>query len=717
MKITVAFNLRTKDTEEQAERLTQEDVDRLAEAIRELKHDVALVEVSGKPNEVVDKLLDSAPDLIFNVAEGGLGSSHEAFYPGLYEQLQLPFTGGNASLLHLNSDKHLAKTVVGARGIAVPRGVLVTRPNTPLPKDLQFPLIIKPNTEGASRGVTQDSVVETREQCQKRIDDMLKVYPAGLVVEEFIPGKELSVPFLEAFPGKFLGIVEHTFDLKKLKAKYNIYDFEMKQGGERAKAVRVQCPAEISDEEAKRVLQVARQIFSFINCPDSGRVDIRLHQNGTPYFVELNPLTSLNPLGSLMSAAAVRHLSYRDVIKLMIRSASRRYRLGARSNRKISSAPTVAPRATIRELGISIGRFATGPYNAITDVKGVRVGHCTKIEDNVEIPGERGETCIRTGVTAIIPATGNVFERRLVAGGFVLNGVGEMAGLTQVLEWGWMETPILLTNTMSVGKVHSGLITYLARKYPKLGIKTDVVIPIVGETDDSFLNNVRVGLNGTPEVIRALENAKGGVVEQGSVGAGTGMITCDFAGGIGTSSRVLMHEQGGYTLGVLVLSNFGHMRNLTVEGRVVGRELDEKYKDYLFRRTRSYGSIIVVIATDAPLSSSQLNRVAKRAALGLGRAGSHAASVSGEIMIAFSTANRLPRVHEDPKKLLNLRFISDQHVNPIYEATIEATEEAVLNAIFCSHGQTGRENRMAPPIPHDLVLDTLKKGREPRSFH
>lgn len=712
MKITIAYNLRTKMTEEHAELLTQEDLLRLKKAMQELKHDVVAVEVSGKPHEIVAHLLESDPDLIFNVAEGTVGSSREAFYPGLYEQLNLPFTGGNASILHLNLDKQLTKTVVAAHGIAVPKGILVTKDTQYIPTELKYPLFIKPNSEGVSKGISQDSIVETLEQCRARIKEMLVTYPAGLVVEEYIPGKELSLPYLEAYPGRFLPIVEHSFDLEKLGAKYNIYEYEMKQDSERAKAVSVQCPAQISEKEQKRVYHVAKKIFSFMNCSDFGRLDFRLHHDGTPYFIELNPLPSLDPLGSLMTAAKCVDLEYRDVIKYILRSASRRYNLALRAAKRSAGAVArkASSRPTAREKGIITGRFRTGTYNAITDVKGVKVGHYTRIEDNVEVPGVSGTTSIRTGVTAVLPTSGSIFEKRLVAGGFVLNGVGEMSGLTQVMEWGLLETPILLTNTMSVGRVHSGVISYLAKTYPNLGVSTDVAIPVVGETDDSFLNDVRVGSNDPVHVHKAIDAAKSGPVEQGSVGAGTGMITCDFAGGIGTSSRVLAPEDGGYTLGVLVQSNFGHMRNFTVDGKVVGRELDELHgKDS--RRTMSYGSIIVVIATDAPLQSSQLNRIAKRAALGLGRVGSHAASTSGEIIIAFSTANKLPRFQEEPQKFNNVKFIADQFVNPLYECAIEATEEAVLNAIFCSSGMSGRANRMAPAIPHEKVIELLNQGR------
>jgi L-aminopeptidase/D-esterase-like protein len=286
-----------------------------------------------------------------------------------------------------------------------------------------------------------------------------------------------------------------------------------------------------------------------------------------------------------------------------------------------------------------------------------------------------------------------------------------MAGLTQVLEWGWLETPILLTNSLSVGRVHSGVVAHMLKRHPSLGTDSDVVLPVVGETDDSFLNDVRVGINTAQDARDAIAAASSGPVEQGSVGAGTGMISFDFAGGIGTASRTLMIDDGGFNVGVLVLSNFGRMVNLTVDGRVVGRDLDPLLTNGE-RRKRSYGSVIVVVATDAPLLSSQLSRLARRAALGLGRVGSHAASTSGEIVIAFSTANRTLRSPALPSKFLQLRFIADAHVNTLYEAVIEATEAAVLNAIFCSNGMTGRDGRSAPALPQDLVLELLGKGAE-----
>ena len=713
MKITVAYNLRTELSEAEAELLSQHDADRICAALRELGHRVTAAEVSGKPNDIVERLLDSEPDLIFNVAEGTIGSSREAFYPGLYEQLGIPFTGGNASLLHMNLDKHLAKTVVAARDIRVPRGKLVTAADRSVPTDLDYPLIIKPNAEGSSKGITKDSVVETPEECVARVDALLEEYPAGLVVEEFIVGRELSVPFLEAFPGKVLAIVEHTFDLAKLDTKYNVYDYDMKQGGERAKAVGVECPAQLSTSDQQVVETMARRIFAEMSCPDLGRVDVRLRDDGVPFFIELNPLPCLHPDASLMTSARARNLDYKDALRLIVRSAAQRFGLALRRPRAPGGvaleAQAPASRPTARELGICVGRYQAGVFNAITDVEGVRVGHMSRAEDDVRVPGQEGRSSVRTGVTAIVPARRNVFERRLVAGGFVLNGVGEMAGLTQVLEWGWLETPIVLTNSLSVGRVHSGVVADVASRNPKMGTEHDVILPVVGECDDSFLNDVRVGTCDAKDARRALRDARSGPVAQGSVGAGTGMVSFDFAGGVGSASRTLNPDEGGFTIGVLVLSNLGRMRNLTIEGAVVGRHLDTLFPQE-GRRLSSYGSAVVVVATDAPLLSSQLCRLARRAALGLGRVGSHAASTSGEIVIAFSTSNRTPRTAVEPRKLLNLKFIADAYVNGLYEAVIEATEEAVLNAMFCSRGATGRLERTVPAIPQDVVLQRLSRG-------
>jgi D-aminopeptidase len=253
---------------------------------------------------------------------------------------------------------------------------------------------------------------------------------------------------------------------------------------------------------------------------------------------------------------------------------------------------------------------------------------------------------------------------------------------------------------MSVGRVSDAAVQYMLEQFPTIGAKHDVIIPVVGECDDSWLNDVTIGAPTMQDVHRALEAACGGPVEEGSVGAGTGMITCDFAGGIGTSSRRVALQSLECTVGVLVLSNFGKMRDFRVDGVPIGALLASAY-DSDRQRRRSYGSIIAVVATDAPVMSAQLVRVAKRAALGIGRVGSYAAHGSGEIVVAFSTSNLVPR--ESPTMMAELRVLLDSALNPIYQATVEATEEAIVNALSMSSGQTGRDGHEAPALPLDEV--------------
>ncbi|HZD59126.1 MAG TPA: P1 family peptidase [Anaerolineae bacterium] len=709
MRISIAYNLRTKETEEQAELLPQEDVDRLYKALTALRYKVTPVEVSGKPDVVIERILKSEPQLIFNVAEGTIGGTREAFYPALYENLGIPYTGSGPSVLLLDLNKHLAKAVMSAHGITVPKGMLITRHNKSVPSYYRYPLIIKPNSEGSSKGITQKSVVETPEECQARIEELLKDYPEGLLIEEYIKGRELSIPMLELFPDQVLEIVEHKFNRPTEEAKYNIFDYSSKRGPH-AKSVSVECPARLDNDQRERIMALAKRTFAVMDTHDLARVDIRLHEDGTPYFIELNPLPSLHPDNSLMQAAKARGLSYKDVIRLIVGSATQRYLLTTKAlKRSARYAKRIKSRPTLRETGASIGYFDTGVNNAITDVKGVKVGHVTHIEDNVEIPGVPGSTSVRTGVTAVLPSS-NPYEKLMPAGGFILNGIGEMAGITQVLEWEWLETPILLSNTESVGRVHDGVIDYMLDKYPRTHGDRSVIIPVVGEANDSFLNDTRVRTVEANDAIRAIKDAKVGPVQQGSIGAGTGMTSFDFAGGIGTSSRVLPPEHKGYTIGVLVLSNFGLMRNLTIDGDVVGRELDKVFPKET-RKQKEAASVIVVVATNAPMISSQLNRLARRAALGLGRVGSHARATSGEIIIAFSTGNRVSRDEYAKLKHLDMRFVSDPLINLLYEAVVEATEEAVVNAIFCSDGMTGCGGNFSPPIPHDKVLELLGKHR------
>jgi D-aminopeptidase len=361
-------------------------------------------------------------------------------------------------------------------------------------------------------------------------------------------------------------------------------------------------------------------------------------------------------------------------------------------------------RARLRELGFSIGHFPVGTHNAITDVRGVRVGHTTLVIG--EGPLEVGKGPVRTGVTAVIPRE-NIFEQRLLAGGFVLNGAGEVSGLTQVQEWGLLETPILLTNTMAVGKVSDAAVKWMTKKWPKIGGEDDVVIPLVGECDDSWLNDA-VGRHVRSEhVYRAIEQATGGKVAEGSVGAGTGLVTCDFKAGIGTSSRRVAIEGADYMVGILVQSNFGVMHSLRVDGAPVGEVLTPLFSTP--RREHNAGSIITIVATDAPLLSSQLVRLCKRAALGIGRLGSFAAHNSGEIIVGFSTANVVPR--QTTKMTATIDVLLDEACDPLYEAVVECTEESIVNALCGADEMRGQSGHVAPALPLDKLAEILRKYR------
>jgi D-aminopeptidase len=364
-----------------------------------------------------------------------------------------------------------------------------------------------------------------------------------------------------------------------------------------------------------------------------------------------------------------------------------------------------AARQRLRQLGFSIGHFPTGPENAITDVSGVRVGHTTLQagEGRLEI----GKGPVRTGVTAILPPD-PVFTNRVVAGAFVLNGAGEVSGLTQVVEWGLLETPILLTNTMSVGKVSDAIVKWMTRRIPGIGSEYDVIIPLVGECDDSWLNDA-VGRHVRSEhVYRAIEQAASGPVAEGSVGAGTGLVTCDFKAGIGTSSRRVPADSGHYTLGVLAQSNFGVMRSLRVAGAPVGELLQADFASSE-KRLHNAGSIICVVATDAPLLSSQITRLCKRSGLGIGRVGSFAAHGSGEIIVGFSTANKVPRTTSG--MTTKLEVLLDPACDGLYEAVVECTEEAIVNSLCMADDMRGQSDHFAPALPLPRLAEILERHR------
>jgi len=357
-------------------------------------------------------------------------------------------------------------------------------------------------------------------------------------------------------------------------------------------------------------------------------------------------------------------------------------------------------RPRLHEWGVRIGRFCRGRFNGITDIHGVKVGHSTIIEGHG--PLKPGSGPIRTGVTAIFPHSEGLFYARVPAGIFALNGAGDIAGLPQVEEWGVLETPILLTNTLSVGQVHDAVLDYLLERYPEAGVSADPMIPLVAECDDSHLNDIR-GRHVTKEhTYAALDNAQADPVLEGCVGAGTGMISFEYKAGIGTASRVLPSGYGGYTVGVLVLCNFGKRHSLRIAGLNVGTILTDRMPE-----PPPEGSVVAVLATDAPLHSWQLRRVARRMALGLGRTGSYASHVSGEFCLAFSNAVLISRKSDD--LTFSMEVLHDSRLDPIYEAAADATEEAVINSLLQATDMIGRDNHLVYAIQTERLLPMLQR--------
>lgn len=345
------------------------------------------------------------------------------------------------------------------------------------------------------------------------------------------------------------------------------------------------------------------------------------------------------------------------------------------------------PRVRARQLGIVVGTYPTGPFNAITDVPGVKVGHTTLIAGEGALKAGIGP--IRTGVTVVIPRD-DVWHQKVPAGSFVLNGTGEMTGLAWVAESGFLEYPIALTNTLNVPRVANGVMSWMISQYPEIGITDDTLTPVVAECDDGRLNDIQGRHVAEADVVNALNSAVGGPVKEGTVGAGTGMVSYGFKGGIGTASRTLPESEGGYTVGVLVNANHGRKPELVVSGVPVGRLYDGSAAGPPPQPGQSEGSIIIVVATDAPLDGRQLNRLAKRAALGLARTGSTARHGSGDFILAFSTANVIP--HYPQKRTYALTHLADTHLNPVITVTVEATEEAVINALTAATTVVGRDN-------------------------
>lgn len=358
---------------------------------------------------------------------------------------------------------------------------------------------------------------------------------------------------------------------------------------------------------------------------------------------------------------------------------------------------TIHPNKTklrIRELGINPGILTPGKWNAITDVKGVSVGHKTLIEGD----------SIRTGVTVILPHQENIFQQKVPAAVYVGNGFGKAIGFTQIEELGNIETPIALTNTLNSFLVANHLIDYTISIPENNNVRS--VNPVVGETNDGWLNDIQGRHVKQKHVYEAIKLAAAESVEEGNVGAGTGTRCMGFKGGIGTSSRVLPKEKGGYTVGVLVQTNFGGI--LTISGAPVGKELNNYYMaddvPYIVD-----GSCMIVIATDAPLSSRNLKRLAKRSFLAFGKVGSFSSNGSGDYSIAFSTHEKLRISYHTKEREKSVIEVSNDHMSPLFLAVLEATEEAIYNSLFMAQNMTGQKGRTIKALPVEKTLEILDK--------
>lgn len=360
----------------------------------------------------------------------------------------------------------------------------------------------------------------------------------------------------------------------------------------------------------------------------------------------------------------------------------------------LCSGETFAQKKTLREHGYPIGIFDTGKNNAITDVPGVTVGQVTCIEGD----------SIRTGVTAIIPHQGNIFRNKIPAAIYAGNGFGKLAGVTQVHELGNIETPIVLTNTLNVAAGIDGLITYTLQQPGNENVRS--VNAVVGETNDGGLNKIQQRYVTPQIVLQALANAKPGPVEQGCVGAGTGTVAFNFKGGIGTSSRVLPQSLGGYTIGVIVQSNYGGI--LEIDGVQVGQKLNEySFKNHVIPQANTAdGSCMMVVITDAPIDSRNLERVAKRAMMGLAKTGGIASNGSGDYVIALSVAPE--NLLKDGKKMHTQTVLDNGEMSSIFAATIEATAEALWNSMFMAETTKGYKGKEVKALPVEKVLEMLK---------
>lgn len=332
----------------------------------------------------------------------------------------------------------------------------------------------------------------------------------------------------------------------------------------------------------------------------------------------------------------------------------------------------------IRDYGMQIGKMETGKLNSITDVSGVLVGHITLKKEN-----------INTGATAILPHSGNLFREKVTAASYVINGFGKTIGTIQLEELGTIETPIILTNTLSVGSAHQALVEYMLKNNEDIGETTGTVNPVVCECNDGYLNDIR-GLHVKSEhVFEAIESASEEFLE-GSVGAGTGMVCYGLKGGIGTASRLVKLGADVYTVGVLVMTNFGRKDDLTIGGCKAGQLIHQLGLDKELSSDK--GSVIIILATDIPMTHRQLKRVCKRTAAGLGRTGTHFGNGSGDIVIGFTTANKV--MHYKEENIIEIKALNENKIDDVFRAAIESTEEAVLNSLVCADTMRGRKDRI-----------------------
>ena len=352
-----------------------------------------------------------------------------------------------------------------------------------------------------------------------------------------------------------------------------------------------------------------------------------------------------------------------------------------------------SPRLRARALGIAPGILLPGPLNAITDVPGVRVGHVTVIEGKA----------IRTGATAIVPHAGNLFQEKVPAAVVVGNGFGKLVGSTQVDELGQLETPVLLTNTLNVWEAAAALVDYTLALPGNEEVRS--VNPVVGETNDGYLNDIRRRPLRREHFLKALQAAGGGAVEEGSVGAGTGTRAFGFKGGIGTASRRLPESLGGYNVGVLVQTNFGGM--LSIDGVPVGKELG--YQPHGELTEPESGSCMIILATDAPLNARQLQRLARRALAGMARTGADFSHGSGDYVLAFSTAASARITYRSRARSSTVELVHESEIDPLFDAAAEATEEAIYNSLLRATTVRGRDGHEARALPLDEVVRLLKK--------